>query len=44
MSPNMVGLSALLTTTMPKMKEVIESLAEAGASKVGQGDNGEEPL
>ena len=28
--PNMVGLSALLTTTMPKMKEVIESLAEAG--------------
>jgi 5-methyltetrahydrofolate--homocysteine methyltransferase len=28
--PNMVGLSALLTTTMPKMKEVIESLVEAG--------------
>ena len=31
--PNMVGLSALLTTTMPKMKEVIESLAEAGLRK-----------
>src|SRR4030042_2757334 len=28
--PNIVGLSALLTTTMPKMKEVIESLVEAG--------------
>ena len=28
--PDIVGLSALLTTTMPKMKEVIESLQEAG--------------
>jgi 5-methyltetrahydrofolate--homocysteine methyltransferase len=28
--PNVLGLSALLTTTMPKMKEVIESLVEAG--------------
>jgi len=28
--PHIVGLSALLTTTMPKMKEVIESLVEAG--------------
>jgi 5-methyltetrahydrofolate--homocysteine methyltransferase len=27
---NILGLSALLTTTMPKMKEVIESLVEAG--------------
>jgi len=31
--PNVVGLSALLTTTMPKMKEVIESLVEAGVRK-----------
>jgi 5-methyltetrahydrofolate--homocysteine methyltransferase len=31
--PNIVGLSALLTTTMPKMKEVIESLVEAGLRK-----------
>lgn len=30
---NMVGLSALLTTTMPKMKEVIECLTEAGLRK-----------
>ncbi len=28
--PNIIGLSALLTTTMPKMKEIIESLVEAG--------------
>jgi len=28
--PNLLGLSALLTTTMPRMKEVIESLVEAG--------------
>jgi 5-methyltetrahydrofolate--homocysteine methyltransferase len=28
--PNLVGLSALLTTTMPKMKETIDSLKEAG--------------
>jgi 5-methyltetrahydrofolate--homocysteine methyltransferase len=28
--PDIVGLSALLTTTMSKMKEVIESLVEAG--------------
>lgn len=28
--PNIVGLSALLTTTMPMMKLVIESLTEAG--------------
>lgn len=28
--PNVLGLSALLTTTMPKMKETIESLLEAG--------------
>ena len=28
--PQVVGLSALLTTTMPRMKEVIESLREAG--------------
>ena len=31
--PNVLGLSALLTTTMPKMKEVIESLVEAGIRK-----------
>jgi 5-methyltetrahydrofolate--homocysteine methyltransferase len=30
---NILGLSALLTTTMPKMKEVIESLVEAGVRK-----------
>jgi 5-methyltetrahydrofolate--homocysteine methyltransferase len=29
--PNLLGLSALLTTTMPMMKLVIESLIEAGA-------------
>jgi 5-methyltetrahydrofolate--homocysteine methyltransferase len=28
--PNLVGCSALLTTTMPKMKAVIEALTEAG--------------
>ena len=28
--PDIVGLSALLTTTMPRMREVIESLVEAG--------------
>jgi 5-methyltetrahydrofolate--homocysteine methyltransferase len=28
--PDIIGLSALLTTTMPRMKEVIESLVEAG--------------
>ncbi len=28
--PNLVGLSALLTTTMPKMKATIEALQEAG--------------
>jgi 5-methyltetrahydrofolate--homocysteine methyltransferase len=28
--PQIVALSALLTTTMPKMKEVIESLVESG--------------
>lgn len=27
---NLLGLSALLTTTMPRMKEVMESLTEAG--------------
>ena len=27
---NILGLSALLTTTMPRMKEVVESLTEAG--------------
>ena len=31
--PNVLGLSALLTTTMPKMKEVVESLVEAGIRK-----------
>ena len=31
--PNLLGLSALLTTTMPRMKEVIESLVEAGLRK-----------
>jgi 5-methyltetrahydrofolate--homocysteine methyltransferase len=31
--PNLLGLSALLTTTMPKMKEVMESLVEAGIRK-----------
>lgn len=31
--PNMVGLSALLTTTMPKMKEVIDRLTETGLRK-----------
>jgi len=29
---NLVGMSALLTTTMPKMKTTIEALAEAGLS------------
>ena len=28
--PNLLGLSALLTTTMPRMKDVIEALKEAG--------------
>ena len=28
--PNVVGMSALLTTTMPKMKSTIEALVEAG--------------
>ncbi len=28
--PNIVGMSALLTTTMPKMQETIEALKEAG--------------
>jgi 5-methyltetrahydrofolate--homocysteine methyltransferase len=28
--PEIVGLSALLTTTMPRMREVVESLLEAG--------------
>jgi 5-methyltetrahydrofolate--homocysteine methyltransferase len=28
--PNLVGMSALLTTTMPKMKETIDALKEAG--------------
>jgi 5-methyltetrahydrofolate--homocysteine methyltransferase len=28
--PNVLGLSALLTTTMPKMREIIESLIKAG--------------
>jgi 5-methyltetrahydrofolate--homocysteine methyltransferase len=28
--PDFVGLSALLTTTMPRMKDVVESLVEAG--------------
>ena len=28
--PNILGLSALLTTTLPRMKEVIESLIKAG--------------
>lgn len=28
--PDLIGLSALLTTTMPKMKSTIEALAEAG--------------
>jgi len=31
--PDLLGLSALLTTTMPKMKEVMESLVEAGIRK-----------
>jgi 5-methyltetrahydrofolate--homocysteine methyltransferase len=31
--PNILGLSALLTTTMPMMKDVIESLVEAGIRK-----------
>ena len=31
--PDILGLSALLTTTMPKMKEVMESLVEAGVRK-----------
>ncbi len=29
-NPDIVGMSALLTTTMPKMKETIEALTEAG--------------
>ena len=28
--PNIVGMSALLTTTMPKMQETIQALKEAG--------------
>ncbi|MBU0990493.1 MAG: cobalamin-dependent protein, partial [Proteobacteria bacterium] len=28
--PNILGLSALLTTTMPEMKKVIDALEEAG--------------
>ena len=28
--PDIVGMSALLTTTMPRMIEVVESLVEAG--------------
>ena len=28
--PQLVGCSALLTTTMPKMKDVVEALKEAG--------------
>ena len=28
--PSIIGMSALLTTTMPKMKETIEALKEAG--------------
>jgi len=28
--PNLVGLSALLTTTMPKMKATVEALQESG--------------
>ena len=28
--PNLVGLSALLTTTMPKMKAAVEALQESG--------------
>jgi len=28
--PDFIGMSALLTTTMPRMKEVVESLVEAG--------------
>jgi len=28
--PDIIGMSALLTTTMPRMKEVVESLVEAG--------------
>jgi 5-methyltetrahydrofolate--homocysteine methyltransferase len=28
--PDLVGLSALLTTTMPRMRETVESLEEAG--------------
>jgi 5-methyltetrahydrofolate--homocysteine methyltransferase len=31
--PDVLGLSALLTTTMPRMKEVVESLVEAGIRK-----------
>jgi len=29
-NPDIVGMSALLTTTMPKMKKTIEALKEAG--------------
>lgn len=29
-TPNVIGLSALLTVTMPKMREVIEALTKAG--------------
>jgi len=31
--PNLVGLSALLTTTMPKMKDTLQSLEAAGLRK-----------
>jgi corrinoid protein of di/trimethylamine methyltransferase len=30
LQPNIIGMSALLTTTMPKMQEVIEALEKAG--------------
>ena len=29
-APDLVGLSALLTTTMPKMKETVQALTAAG--------------
>lgn len=32
-SPEILGLSALLTTTMPEMKKVIDALTEAGVRK-----------
>ena len=38
--PKLLGMSALLTTTMPRMGETIQALEEAGVRSRGQGDGG----